>query len=117
MLRRTKNQVEAELPDKTEIKQFIKLSGSQRDLYEAIRLSMEKKVRDAIDSLGINKSQIILLDALLKLRQVCCDPRLLSIPEAQMAYGNSAKLEACMDLIDNLVAEERRILVFSQFTS
>jgi len=117
MLRRTKNQVVSELPSKTEMIRYIELDEIQRDLYEAIRMSMEKKVRAAIERQGMGKSHIVLLDALLKLRQVCCDPRLLSIPEAQIAYGNSAKLDALMDLVDNLVAEKRRVLVFSQFTS
>ena len=117
MLRRTKNQVARELPAKTEITRMIDLSGTQRDLYEAIRLTMEKKVRDAISKQGLGKSQIVLLDALLKLRQVCCDPQLLSLPQAAMAHGNSAKLDALMELIDNLILEGRYVLVFSQFTS
>ena len=117
MLRRTKNQVVRELPPKTEMTRVIELDGIQRDLYEAIRMSMEKKVRAAIARQGMGKSHIVLLDALLKLRQVCCDPRLLSIPEAQIAHGTSAKLDVLMELIDSLVAEKRRILVFSQFTS
>ncbi|MFA6302285.1 MAG: SNF2-related protein [Legionella sp.] len=117
MLRRTKNQVARELPPKTEITRTIEILGPQRDLYEAIRMSMEKKVRDAIAKQGLGKSHIVLLDALLKLRQVCCDPRLLSLPEAKMAHGSSSKLEALMELIDNLVEEGRRVLVFSQFTS
>lgn len=117
MLRRSKNQVARELPAKTEIIRTIDLAGTQRDLYEAIRMTMEKKVRDAITRQGIGKSHIVLLDALLKLRQVCCDPRLLTIPEAQMAHGNSAKLDTLMELLDNLLAEGRRVLVFSQFTS
>ncbi len=117
MLRRTKNQVAQELPPKTEMTQMIELSGTQRDLYEAIRMTMEKKVRDAIAKQGIGKSQIVLLDALLKLRQTCCDPRLLSMPEASMAYGNSAKLDTLMALLDNLMEEGRSVLVFSQFTS
>jgi SNF2 family DNA or RNA helicase len=78
---------------------------------------MEKKVRDAIAQQGLGKSQIVLLDALLKLRQVCCDPRLLLLPEAQMAYECSAKLDALMELLDSLIEEGRRVLVFSQFTS
>ena len=117
MLRRNKNEVARELPAKTETTQLIELDGVQRDLYEAIRMSMEKKVREAIARQGMGKSHIVLLDALLKLRQVCCDPRLLTIPEARIAHGTSAKLEALMALIDNLVAENRRVLVFSQFTS
>lgn len=117
MLRRTKNEVASELPPKTEMTRNIEITGTQRDLYEAIRMSMEKKVRDAIAKQGLGKSHILLLDALLKLRQVCCDPRLLSLPEATIAHGTSAKLEALMELLDNLVEEGRRVLVFSQFTS
>ncbi len=117
MLRRTKTQVALELPAKTEMTHFIELEGPQRDLYEAIRMSLEKKVRDAIASQGLGRSQIILLDALLKLRQVCCDPRLLSLPDATMAQGYSAKLNALMALLDNLISEGRRVLIFSQFTS
>ncbi|KTC85358.1 MULTISPECIES: DEAD/DEAH box helicase [Legionella] len=117
MLRRSKNQVASELPEKTEMTRIIELTGSQRDLYEAIRMSMEKKVREAIAKQGINKSHIVLLDALLKLRQVCCDPKLLSMPEAEIAHGTSAKLDTLMELLESLVDEGRRVLVFSQFTS
>lgn len=117
ILRRTKNEVAKELPPKTEMTRYIELSGPQRDLYEAIRMSMEKKVREAIAKQGLGKSHILLLDALLKLRQVCCDPRLLSLPQAAMAHGHSSKLEALMELLDNLVNEGRRVLIFSQFTS
>ncbi len=117
MLRRTKNQVARELPAKTEMTRMIELTGTQRDLYEAIRMTMEKKVREAIAKQGLGKSQIVLLDALLKLRQICCDPQLLSLPEAAMAHGNSAKLDTLMELLDNLMEEGRSVLVFSQFTS
>lgn len=117
MLRRTKNEVAKELPPKTEMTHFIEITDAQRDLYEVIRMSMETKVQEAIARYGFNKSHMILLDALLKLRQVCCDPRLLPIPEAEIAHGHSAKLDALMTLLDNLVEEGRRVLVFSQFTS
>ena len=117
MLRRTKNEVARELPEKTEMIRMLELSGAQRDLYEGIRMSMEKKVREAIANQGFGKSHIVLLDALLKLRQVCCDPRLLSLPEASMAYGSSIKLTSLMELLDNLIEEGRHVLVFSQFTS
>ncbi|HVT62605.1 MAG TPA: SNF2-related protein, partial [Legionellaceae bacterium] len=117
MLRRTKNQVIHELPSKTEMTHLVEIRGAQRDLYEAIRMTMEKKIREVIASQGLGKSQIVLLDALLKLRQVCCDPRLLSLPEATMAHGESAKLDALLELLDNLMEEGRRVLVFSQFTS
>lgn len=117
MLRRTKNQVARELPLKTETTLMLDLTGAQRDLYEAIRMSMEKRVREAIASQGLGKSHIVLLDALLKLRQVCCDPRLLSWPMAEIAHGSSVKLNSLMELLDNLIEEGRHVLVFSQFTS
>ena len=104
-------------PSKGLLIRSIEIYGPQWDLYEAIRMSMEKKVREAIAKQGLGKSHIVLLDALLKLRQICCDPRLLSLPEAKMAHGVSSKLEALLELLDNLVEEGRRVLVFSQFTS
>ncbi len=117
LLRRTKSEVAKELPVKTEMTRMISLSGPQRDLYEAIRLSMEKKVREAIAASGFGRSHIVFLDALLKLRQVCCDPRLITMQEAAMAYGSSAKLDVLLELVDALMEEGRRVLIFSQFTS
>ena len=64
---------------------------------------------------GLARSGIIILDALLKLRQACCDPRLLAMKSAQKA--GSAKLERLMDLLGILLDEGRRVLIFSQFTS
>jgi superfamily II DNA or RNA helicase len=117
LLRRTKQQVAQELPDKTIMISGVVLVDEQRDLYELIRLSMEKRVRDSIAQYGMVKSQMVFLDALLKLRQVCCDPRLVPLPMAKRAHGVSAKLTALMELLETLIEEDRRILVFSQFTS
>ena len=116
ILRRTKAAVAAELPPKTEIVQRIELAGDQRDLYETVRLAMHEKVRQAVAEKGLNRSQIVILDALLKLRQACCDPRLVKLAAARRAAG-SAKLAALMEIVPELIAEGRRILLFSQFTS
>jgi superfamily II DNA or RNA helicase len=116
MLRRTKALVASELPPKVETITRVELSGKQADLYETIRLGMEKTVREALDAKGLAKSQITILDALLKLRQVCCDPNLLKLPAARKVK-TSAKLEQLMELLPEMVAEGRRILLFSQFTS
>jgi len=116
IVRRLKDEVLKELPSKTVIIQSIELSKSQRDLYEAIRLAMHKKVKRVIDQKGIERSQIIILDALLKLRQICCDPRLLKM-DAAKKVKQSAKLEALMEMVTEMCAEGRRILLFSQFTS
>ncbi len=116
MLRRTKSDVAAELPEKTEIIRSVVLEGRQRDLYESIRLAMDKKVRAEIKRKGFARSQIMILDALLKLRQVCCDPRLVSLPQAKNVT-KSAKLELLMQMLPEMIEEGRRILLFSQFTS
>ena len=115
MLRRRKEEVAAELPAKTEIVRSVTLGAKQAALYESIRLSMEKRVREAIAAKGLARSHITVLDALLKLRQVCCDPALLSLPQAQKVQ-ESAKLELLMELLPEMVEEGRRILLFSQFT-
>ena len=116
LLRRTKAEVAQDLPAKTDIPRTCELTGAQRDLYETIRATMQDKVRNAIEAQGFKKSQIVILDALLKLRQVCCDPRLLALPAARKVK-ESAKLELLMSLLPDMIAEGRRILVFSQFTS
>lgn len=116
MLRRTKQQVVAELPPKTEIIQSIDLLPKQRDLYESIRLTMHERIKSEIQEKGLNRSQIVILDALLKLRQVCCDPRLLKL-EAARNVLESAKLEFLKDFLPEMIEEGRRILIFSQFTS
>jgi superfamily II DNA or RNA helicase len=116
MLRRNKSEVATELPPKTEIVSEVELDGAQRDLYETIRVSMSDKVREAIDNKGIERSRIVILDALLKLRQVCCHPQLLKLPSAQKVK-NSAKLAQLMEMLPEMVEEGRRILLFSQFTS
>lgn len=116
LLRRTKDQVATELPSKTEIIQTVALEGKQRELYEAVRLAMHRRVREEIDRQGLGRSHIIVLDALLKLRQVCCDPRLVKIDKAK-TVKQSAKLEMLMELLPEMVEEGRRILLFSQFTT
>jgi SNF2 family DNA or RNA helicase len=116
MIRRTKERVASELPAKSEIVKYTQFDAKQSKLYESIRVTMEKKVQEAVKEKGLGSSHITILDALLKLRQVCCDPSLLKIEEAQKLQ-ESAKLELFLDLIDELMLEGRKVLVFSQFTS
>lgn len=116
MLRRNKELVAKELPPKTEILRTTELSGPQRDLYETIRASMEARVQAEIEKKGLARSQIVILDALLKMRQACCDPSLVKLEQAK-AIKNSAKLDLLMTLVTPIVEEGRKILIFSQFTS
>ncbi len=116
MLRRRKADVLHELPPKTEILRTVALGDKQAALYESVRLAMDEKVRQAIAAQGLARSHVTILDALLKLRQICCDPRLLKLPAAREVKA-SAKLELLMQLLPAMVEEGRRVLVFSQFTS
>ena len=116
ILRRTKEEVVLELPAKTEIIKRATFGTKQAKFYESIRVTMEKKVREAIKGKGLSRSHITILDALLKLRQVCCDPSLLKLDDAKKVK-ESAKLEMFLELIDTLQSENRKVLVFSQFTS
>ncbi|MFN7156175.1 MAG: SNF2-related protein [Acidovorax sp.] len=144
ILRRRKQDVATELPPRTEVIQRVQLQGKQRELYEAVRTTADKQVRRALERQSFDGAQITILDALLKLRQVCCDPRLVkgikqgphapplrgSLPpegDAFLPWGGPAakrtaqtmeraKLELLADMLPALVAEGRRVLVFSQFT-
>ena len=118
LLRRTKEQVATELPAKTEMIHWVDLTEAQRDVYETMRLAMDKKVRNEISRKGVARSQIIILEALLKLRQVCCDLRLVKSETAGPSRSaNSGKLNSLLEMLEELLAEGRRVLLFSQFTS
>jgi SNF2 family DNA or RNA helicase len=144
ILRRRKQDVAAELPPRTETILRVQLQGRQRELYEAVRTTADKQVRRALERQGFDGAQIAILDALLKLRQVCCDPRLVKgihhgphapalrwpLPPEGAAFlpgggpaaqrtahtMERAKLELLADLLPPLIEEGRRVLVFSQFT-
>jgi superfamily II DNA or RNA helicase len=115
MLRRTKAQVVHELPQKTEIVQTVELAKDQRALYETIRISMEKRVRDLLKEKGVARSHIEFLDALLKLRQACIDPRLVKLSQTKKVKAG-AKMEWLIETMPELVEEGRKLLIFSQFT-
>lgn len=116
ILRRMKDRVAADLPAKTQLLRHVELGTEQRDLYESIRVSAHAEVRAAIRQKGLLGSTVTILDALMKLRQVCCDPRLLQVSSAARVK-QSAKYELLMQLIEEQLGQGHRILVFSQFTS
>ncbi len=115
ILRRRKDEVASELPPRTEIIKRLQLQGRQRELYESVRVAADEQVRRVLQRKGFAGAQITILDALLKLRQVCCDPHLLKGPKKPDNIER-AKLEMLCDMLPALVAEGRRVLVFSQFT-
>ena len=113
ILRRTKHNVAKELPLKTTIPHTIEMSEAQKDVYETVRSTMDKQVRQALAIQG-TESRIVFLAALLKLRQICCHPALL---ENQPAEAASAKFDYLIDLLNTFRKEGNRVLLFSQFTS
>lgn len=116
VLRRTKEEVARDLPPKTELVRPVELRGAQRDLYESLRVAAHADVRSAIRSKGLGGSAITILDALMKLRQACCDPRLLA-GEAARDVRESAKYDLCMELVGQQLEAGRRVLIFSQFAT
>jgi len=116
LLRRRKEDVATDLPPMTEMLREVHLGSAQAKLYESIRASMQKRVRKALQSKGLAQSHVTVLDALLKLRQCCCHPELVKLDSAKRAV-DSAKTTLALDMIDELIAEGRRILLFSSFTS
>ena len=111
LLRRTKSEVAADLPGKTQVTLRLPLQGAQRELYELLRQRSVAQLRVAGNIAGPGRLNV--LNALLQLRQVCCDPRLVDA-ERHRETG-SAKREYLLAMLQELVEEGRVILVFSQF--
>ena len=116
LLRRTKAEVATDLPPKHTILRRINLAADQRELYETVRGTLYDKVREQLVDLGAARGRIVVLDALLKLRQVCCHPGLLKLQSARQVE-TSSKLDDLLEMIGGMVPEGRRILLFSQFTT
>jgi superfamily II DNA or RNA helicase len=122
-LRRTKEQVAPELPPRTEETLYCELEGEQRTLYEQLREHYRRVLLKMIDRVGLAKSRFQVLEALLRLRQAACHTGLLTSAAARtggvarpMREG-SAKFDVLLPRLSELVAEGRKALVFSQFTS
>lgn len=113
ILRRKKKDVLKDLPDKIENNIFIELSESQKKLYLGQLEKTKKEIDDTILKDGYNKSQILILSLLTKLRQICIDPRLM-IDNNQLS---SSKLETLIEILQSKINENHKILLFSQYPS
>lgn len=117
LLRRSKDVVAGELPPKTEIVTELELTRAQADLYEVVRSSGQLLIQEELKQKGFEKSRIQVLDLLLKLRQVCCDPRLRDQSKGKTTAVDACKLAWLKEVLPEMIEEGRRILLFSQFTS
>lgn len=113
ILRRTKQEVLKDLPDKVESVVYVSFDDEERKLYRANLALLRQDLEDKAAFENINTNRILILSMLTRLRQLCCHPSLYY----DNYEGSSAKLEACMDLIENSIASNHKILLFSQFTS
>ena len=112
LLRRSKSQVLSDLPEKDEKTIYSGMEDEQRKLYLAAHKQLVDQLQ-GIDSAYYEKNKIFILSQLTKLRQICCHPA-LCYDDYQ---GSSAKLEACMELVQRAVKGKHKVLLFSQFTS
>ncbi|HEY1905398.1 MAG TPA: SNF2-related protein [Myxococcaceae bacterium] len=115
LLRRLKTEVARDLPPKTETVAYCEMDPAQAALYREVLDQSRAKVQESIQKVGFKRARVSILAALLRLRQVCNDPRLLKLP-GTASLPPSAKLERFDELVDDLLAEGHRALVFSQFT-
>ena len=114
ILRRTKEQVARELPQKTEQTIYCEMEPPQRKLYDELRNHYRNSLLQRIASEGMAKSKIQVLEALLRLRQAACHPGLL---DAKRLPEPSAKLDVLLAQLREVLEEGHKALVFSQFTS
>jgi len=138
LLRRTKNQVARDLPPRIEEELVVELEGPQRTLYDAELKRTRAMLLGVKSSRDFDHQRFNILQSLLRLRQICCDPRLLGVNPAKLpgrktratrvptsteaddsesSTASSAKLEALIDALDPLVAEGHKVLIFSQFVT
>jgi superfamily II DNA or RNA helicase len=116
LLRRLKTEVAADLPAKLEQVSFCELTAEQREVYQQIIEASRKQILEAVGADGIAKSRMLVLTALLRLRQVCCDLRLLQL-EGVNPDNASGKLDMFGELLEEVIDGGHRVLVFSQFVS
>ncbi len=114
ILRRTKSQVAAELPDRVEETIVCRMGRRQRALYDELREHYRQSLLGMVKDQGLGKSKMHVLEALLRLRQAACHPALLNRGEDDDAF---AKLDALCPHLEELIEEGHKSLVFSQFTS
>jgi superfamily II DNA or RNA helicase len=115
LLRRTKQQVAKELPEKLEQTIYCEMAGAQRRQYDELRDYYRASLLDSVERLGIKRAKIQILEALLRLRQTACHPALVTGAVAD--EESSAKLDVLLPQLSEVTEEGHKALVFSQFTS
>ena len=116
ILRRLKREVAKDLPAKLEQVSYCELTGDQQEVYKQVLAVSRNEVMAAVGANGLAKSRMVVLNALLRLRQTCCDLRLLKLADVDAATA-SGKLDLFGELLEEVIDGGHRVLVFSQFVS
>jgi len=117
ILRRTKDQVAKDLPEKIEQTVYIEMDQSQRKIYDDFLAGVKGNLIKKIDLDGVSKHRIEIFEAILRLRQICCHPLLVSSVLENDETMLSSKLSSLIEDLETVVEEDRKALVYSQFTS
>lgn len=113
VLRRIKKEVLKELPDKTESIMYSQMDQAQEKLYKSFLLKAKEQMEEEFNTNGFEKSRIKILSIITRLRQICCHPSLF----IENYDGASSKLEQCIQIIEDAISSNHKILLFSGFTS
>lgn len=113
ILRRLKTEVLTELPEKIETTMYCTLERDQRKLYEQTLVQANRELQAEIDAYGEQKARTLMWTLLLRLRQLCCHPALY----LENYQAESAKLQLCLELVEESISGHHQVLIFSQFTS
>lgn len=116
-LRRKKQEVAQDLPEKIEQTVWIEMSPEQRQVYETFLSGVKGNLINKVRVDGLSKHRMEVLEAILRLRQICCHPLLAGLSFEEQEKLESAKLAAVLEDLETIVEEKRKVLVYSQFTS
>ncbi len=112
ILRRTKEEVEKQLPPLTEIVQLVEMTDEQRQMYQDFVEAYRRQIFDRIEELGLNKTRMKIIEALTYLRQITCHPAIL---DAEKDLWSSGKILLLADMLEEILSRGHKVLIFSQF--
>ena len=112
ILRRTKEEVEKQLPPLTEIVQLVEMTDAQREMYRNVVEAYRRQIFSSIEEMGLNKTRMKIIEALTYLRQITCHPAIL---KEDMDLWSSGKLILLEDMLEEILGRGHKVLIFSQF--
>ncbi|MBA3722118.1 MAG: DEAD/DEAH box helicase [Parachlamydiaceae bacterium] len=117
ILRRKKEEVAKDLPERIDQAVWVEMTEDQRRIYDGFLASVKGNLLKKVDLDGIGKHRIEIFEAILRLRQICCHPLLISNMNEEATTVSSAKFDAVMQDLETIIEEGRKVLIYSQFTT